>query len=622
MRTQENGTTNGATSKERGSAVRARPREAAEVIEIRGAREHNLRNVTVRLPKNALVVVTGVSGSGKSSLAFDTLYAEGQRRYVESLSSYARQFLGQMEKPKYDSIRGLSPTIAIEQKSASNNPRSTVGTVTEVHDYLRVLYARVGVQHCHACGRKVGAQTVDQIVDALLALPQGTKLELFAPIARARKGEFKVELEGALKKGFHRARVDGTVVDLSERIPKLDKKSKHDVFVVIDRIVVKPDARPRLTDSVETALREGKGVLVADAAGTEHVHSSLRACHHCGISFEELEPQGFSFNSPLGACPECKGLGTRMAADPDLLVPNPELSIKDGAIAPWASAMERGEGWKAGWLKRLLKWLGAPTDVPWKKLPAATRKAILWGNQDWEGLGPQLVRRWLEAKSDEMKEWWGRWLSDKPCDACEGTRLRPESRAVRVHGLSMDALCRMSVADAHAWVKSVPFTPTERSIAEELEKEISARLGFLLDVGLEYLTLDRGAGTLSGGESQRIRLASQIGSELTGVVYVLDEPSIGLHPRDNQKLLSTLERLRDLGNTVVVVEHDEETIRAADWVLDLAPAPARSAASSWPRARRAPWRRRSGASPARSSPDAARSPCRRSAARETARASR
>jgi excinuclease ABC subunit A len=566
MRTHTNGFAPGPLARSPKAGSRA-----AEHIEIRGASEHNLRHVTVRIPKNALVVVTGVSGSGKSSLAFDTLYAEGQRRYVESLSSYARQFLGQMEKPKYDSIRGLSPTIAIEQKSASNNPRSTVGTVTEVLDYLRVLFARVGVQHCHLCGRKVGAQTVDQIVGSLLELEGGTRLELLAPIARARKGEFKVELEAALKKGFHRARVDGVTVDLAERIPKLDKKSKHDVFIIVDRVVVKGEARARLTDSVEAALREGKGVLVADAAGTEHVHSSHRACHHCGISFEEPGPQSFSFNSPLGACSECKGLGTRMAADPDLLVPDPDRTIGQGAIAPWASAMERGEGWKASWLKRLLRGLGAPTDVPWKRLPAATRKAILWGAKDWEGLGPQLVRRWLEAKSDEMKEWWARWLSDKPCAACEGTRLRPESRAVRVHGVSLDQLCRMSVANAYAWVKSVPFTATERVIAEELEKEISARLGFLLDVGLEYLTLDRGAGTLSGGESQRIRLASQIGSELTGVVYVLDEPSIGLHPRDNRKLLSTLERLRDLGNTVVVVEHDEETIRAADWVLDFGP---------------------------------------------------
>jgi excinuclease ABC subunit A len=543
----------------------------SDVIEIRGAREHNLKNLTVRIPKDALVVVTGVSGSGKSSLAFDTLYAEGQRRYVESLSSYARQFLGQMEKPKYDSIRGLSPTIAIEQKAASNNPRSTVGTVTEIHDHLRVMYARVGVQHCHLCGKKVGAQTAQEIAHALSDLPAGTRAQVMIPIARARKGEFAKELEQARDKGFVRARVDGTAVDLSERIPKLDKKSKHDVFLVVDRIVAGKAERARVTDSVETALREGKGVLVADIGGELRVFSEQRACHDCGVSFEEPSPQTFSFNSPVGACEACKGLGTRQEMDPELLVPRPELSIRDGAVAPWASSMARGEGWKEEWLVRLCRALGARLDTPWKKLAPTTRKAILHGDGEWEGLGPQLMRRYLSASSDEMKAWYGRYLSDRPCDACEGTRLRPESRAVRVGGVSIDDLTGRTVAQAHAWLRALELGTTEQTIAEELEKEILGRLGFLLDVGLDYLTLDRPSGTLSGGESQRIRLASQIGSELTGVVYVLDEPSIGLHQRDNERLLATLRRLRDLGNTVVVVEHDEETIREADHVIDVGP---------------------------------------------------
>ena len=542
-----------------------------ETIEIRGAREHNLKNLTVRIPKDALVVVTGVSGSGKSTLAFDTLYAEGQRRYVESLSSYARQFLGQMEKPKYDSIKGLSPTIAIEQKAASNNPRSTVGTVTEIHDHLRVLWARVGVQHCHLCGKKVGAQTPQEIAHALTDLGAGTKVEVMIPVARARKGEFAKELTEARDKGFVRARVDGATVDLSERIPKLDKKSKHDVFLVVDRLVAGKADRARVTDSVETALREGKGVLVCDVAGELRVFSEQRACHDCGVSFEEPSPQTFSFNSPIGACDACKGLGTRQEMAPELLVPRPELSIREGAVAPWASAMARGEGWKQDWLVRLCRALGAKLDTPWKELPASARKAILHGDDEWEGLGPQLMRRWLQTTNEEMKAWYGRWLSDRPCDACDGTRLRPESRAVKVGDVSLDALARMTVAQAHAWMKGLRLGVTEQTIAEELEKEVLARLGFLLDVGLDYLTLDRPSGTLSGGESQRIRLASQIGSELTGVIYVLDEPSIGLHQRDNERLLATLHKLRDLGNTVVVVEHDEETIAAADHVIDIGP---------------------------------------------------
>ncbi len=546
-------------------------------IVIAGAREHNLKNVTVRIPKDALVVVTGVSGSGKSSLAFDTLYAEGQRRYVESLSSYARQFLGQMEKPKYDTIRGLSPTIAIEQKAASNNPRSTVGTVTEVHDYLRVLFARIGVQHCTGCGRRVGKQSAQQIVDALMEQPAGTKLQLLAPLVTRRKGEHAELLAGARQRGFSRVRVDGRVIDLDQEKVVLDKKRAHDLAVVVDRLVLKPEVRARLTDSVETALREGQGVLVASigerSSAHERVFSEHNACPSCNLSFDELSPQSFSFNSPIGACPACNGLGVRQEMDPELIVPRPHLSLEEGAVAPWAAAMARGEGWKADWIQYVLGALGARADVPWKKLPKATREAILFGSKrhEWEGIAPRLLRLWRQAKSEEMKEWYGKYLSDRPCNDCEGTRLREQTRAVKIRGVSLDALARKTIREAHGWLSSLALDETEKVIAVELKKEILARLGFLLDVGLDYLTLERAAGSLSGGESQRIRLASQIGSELTGVVYVLDEPSIGLHQRDNARLLATLKRLRDLGNSVVVVEHDEETIREADWVLDFGP---------------------------------------------------
>jgi excinuclease ABC subunit A len=555
-------------------------------IVITGAREHNLKNVTVRIPKDALVVVTGVSGSGKSSLAFDTLYAEGQRRYVESLSSYARQFLGQMEKPKYDSIRGLSPTIAIEQKAASNNPRSTVGTITEVHDYLRVLFARIGVQHCTGCGKPVGKQSAQQIVDALMDAPVGQKIQLLAPLVTRRKGEHADLLGGARERGFSRARIDGRVIDLDAEKVVLDKKRAHDVALVIDRLVIKPDVRARLTDSVETALREGQGVMIAafsekaeksgkgeKASDHDRVFSEKNACPTCHLSYDELSPQNFSFNSPIGACPACNGLGVRQEMDPELIVPQPELSILDGAVAPWAAAMARGEGWKAGWIETVLEVIGARTDVPWKKLPKATRDAILFGSKkvEWEGIAPRLLRLWRQSQSDEMKEYYGKFLSDRPCHDCDGTRLKPESRAVKIHAQGVDVLARKTILDAHGWLSSLKLTKNEAIIAAELKKEILARLGFLLDVGLDYLTLERAAGSLSGGESQRIRLASQIGSELTGVVYVLDEPSIGLHQRDNARLLATLVKLRDLGNSVVVVEHDEETIREADWVIDFGP---------------------------------------------------
>ncbi len=551
------------------------PARVPDVISIKGAREHNLKNVTTRIPKNALVVFTGPSGSGKSSLAFDTLYAEGQRRYVESLSSYARQFLGQMDKPKYDTIRGLSPTIAIEQKSASNNPRSTVGTVTEVYDFLRVLFARAGVQHCHNCGRRVGAQTAEQIVSTLTEMPEGTKCVLLSPRARARKGEHLDVMADAQRRGYSRMRIDGRMVDLTEGTPRLDKKSKHDVDIVIDRVVIKKSERPRITDSVEAALKEGDGILVALVDKEERVFSQRNACESCGISFSELTPQSFSFNSPIGACTECNGLGSRPEMDEDLVVTAPAKSIKDGAISVWAASMQRGEGWKADWVLSLLRSMRVSTAKPWNELSRQDRDAVLWGKKGreevWEGLLPMLMRRFKSATSDEMRAYYMKYLSEKPCVACKGKRLRPESLAVKFAAATLDALGEQTVGETHKFFREVSLSETDRTITEELRKEILARLGFLLDVGLEYLTLARASGTLSGGESQRIRLAAQLGSELSGVLYVLDEPSIGLHPRDNGRLLRTLRRLRDLGNTVVVVEHDEETMRAADWLLDFGP---------------------------------------------------
>jgi excinuclease ABC subunit A len=552
------------------------PPPEPDAIVIRGAREHNLKNVTVKIPKHSLVVLTGVSGSGKSSLAFDTLYAEGQRRYVESLSSYARQFLGQMEKPKYDTIRGLSPTISIEQKTASSNPRSTVGTVTEVHDYLRVLYASIGVQHCPQCGVKAAGQSAEAIVRALLALPAGEHVTILAPLMRQRKGEHKDVLDKAQTKGFTRLRIDGRVVRLGHEPVTLDKKSKHDIDIVIDRVKLEPAARPRLTDSVEAALREGEGKLVAlHGKEEETTFSEKCACPKCGMSFNELSPLSFSFNSPLGFCADCNGLGSRPEMDPELVVPNPELSIKDGAIQPWASAVARGEGWTASevdWVMRLLK---IKLTTPWSKLTEAQQRGVLWGTSvkgnEWEGLCNQLMRRMRQTASEDMKQWYMRYFSSKPCHSCNGARLRAESRAVKVAGTSLTELSELRIEDATRWVDSVELTGADHEIAVELRKEIRARLGFLVNVGLGYLTLDRAAATLSGGESQRIRLASQIGSELTGVVYILDEPSIGLHQRDNGRLLATLEALRDLGNSVVVVEHDEETMAKADYLIDFGP---------------------------------------------------
>jgi excinuclease ABC subunit A len=561
-------------------------------IVIHGAREHNLRNVHLELPRDRLIVFTGLSGSGKSSLAFDTIYAEGQRRYVESLSAYARQFLGQMEKPDVDFIEGLSPAISIDQKSGSRNPRSTVGTITEVYDYLRVLYARIGHPHCPKCGRPIGRQTPDQIVDQVLSLPEGTRFQVLAPVVRGRKGEYERLLKDLARRGFARARIDGEVRELSDPI-RLDRYYKHDIEVVVDRLVAKPDIRRRVADSVETALElsEGLAALAVQTDGKEEIvtFSEKLACTYDGLSFDELAPRNFSFNSPYGACVACDGLGIRLEVDPALVVPDPDLSIRDGAIAPFASA--RLEYWGRV-LEATAGGHGFSLDTPWRKLSQANRDVILYGSDEeiyvryrnrygrqraywttYEGVVPVVERRHAETDSDHARWRWEQYMREVPCRSCKGARLKPESLAVTVADLNIAELTSMSVAATLAFLERLPeqLTDREQMIAERLLKEIRARLGFLVDVGLDYLTLDRTAGTLAGGESQRIRLASQIGSGLVGVLYVLDEPSIGLHQRDNRRLMDTLVRLRDLGNTLIVVEHDETTIRTADWVVDIGP---------------------------------------------------
>ena len=569
-----------------------------ESIEVRGAAEHNLKRVDVRLPKHRLVVFTGPSGSGKSSLAFDTIYAEGQRRYVESLSSYARQFLGQMEKPRYDHIRGLSPTISIEQKAASNNPRSTVGTITEVYDYLRVLWARIGRQHCHRCGRAVESLSASEIGERLLALPAGTRFLLLARLVDNRKGEYRDVLQDAVAQGFARFRIDGEVVG-SDDLPVLDKKRKHTIDVVVDRLAVprQRDAaslkpfRSRVFDSVETALaRGGGGLRCSVVGGEEHLYSEHLYCHACEQGFPELSPQSFSFNSPLGMCPDCNGLGTKPEMDPALVVPDPTRSVREGAIEPWAKVLEKSDSWTGGVIRNLAKELGIDLDRPWSKLPKRHQRVLLHGlegrqfkvnwefskgkiewERSFEGVLNELYRRFRQTRSEGMRKYYMRYLSDAECSTCEGLRLRPESCAVRLGGASLPELCALTIADTREFVTALELDRTERRIAGEVLKEIDSRLTFLLDVGLGYLTLERPGPSLSGGESQRIRLASQIGSELTGVLYVLDEPSIGLHQRDNARLLGTLARLRDFGNTVIVVEHDAETIEAADFVVDFGP---------------------------------------------------
>ncbi len=556
-------------------------------ISVRGAREHNLKNIDVEIPRNRLVVITGVSGSGKSSLAFDTLFAEGQRRYVESLSSYARQFLQQMEKPDVDSIEGLSPAISIEQKSVSKNPRSTVGTVTEIHDYLRLMYASIGTPHCPNCGATIRPQTVQQMVDRALEQPAGTRLVLYSPFVRGKKGEYKKQLAQMAREGFHRVRIDGELVELSGEPPTLDKQKKHSIDVVIDRIVIKPGVEKRLADSIETALKVSSGLIVLAPEGQpEETLSQNYSCAECGTGLSEITPRLFSFNSPYGACPTCSGLGTLMGVDPDKVIPDPERSIDAGAVAPWP---EGSKSWRMRMIQTLAKALDFSLSSPWSRLPKLAHDAILYGNSEeltfklesskssykwkgsWEGVVPLLARRYKETESAGVRAEIERFMSVNSCPDCKGRRLRPEALAVTVAGQAIDTLSSRSVADLRRFLWALALSERERTIVGKVLQEISDRLAFLDDVGVGYLTLDRSSATLSGGESQRIRLATQIGSKLMGVLYVLDEPSIGLHQRDNARLLATLQGMRDLGNSVLVVEHDEETIRAADWVIDLGP---------------------------------------------------
>ncbi|HXI96238.1 MAG TPA: excinuclease ABC subunit UvrA, partial [Candidatus Acidoferrum sp.] len=557
-------------------------------ITIRGAREHNLKNVTLSIPRDKLVVFTGLSGSGKSSLAFDTIYAEGQRRYVESLSAYARQFLGQMEKPDVDTIEGLSPAISIDQKGTSKNPRSTVGTVTEVYDYLRLLYARVGHPHCPVCGREVQRQTVDQMADHVEKLPKGTRVMVLGPIVKGRKGEYRSLIDDVRKSGFVRVRVDGSLYELTEQIP-LDKNKKHDIQVVVDRIVVGPDQRTRLVESIETAARLGAGlVIIAPDKGDEIQMSMAFACPYDGTSVSEPEPRNFSFNSPHGACPTCTGIGSQLVVDGDLVVPDPSLSLREGAIAAWS----RSQFFYPELLESVSKFFGIDMDKPWSKLTKPQRDVLLngtgdrkirfgyknqYGHSRWyeapfEGVIANLQRRYQETQSDFLKTELERYMSDKPCPACSGRRLKPESLAVTVANHNIAEVCALPVSTAVSFFDQLDLSEREHLIARGVLKEIHERLQFMIDVGLEYLTIERAANTLSGGESQRIRLATQIGSKLMGVLYILDEPSIGLHQRDNRRLINTLLRLRDLGNTLIVVEHDEETIRSADYMVDIGPA--------------------------------------------------
>ena len=558
---------------------------------VRGAREHNLKNVSIELPRDALVVFTGLSGSGKSSLAFDTIFAEGQRRYVESLSAYARQFLGQMDKPDVDFIEGLSPAVSIDQKSTNRNPRSTVGTITEVYDYLRLLFARAGRPHCPNCGKAVTRQSPQQIVDQILELPPTTKFQVLAPVIRARKGEFVELFSDLITQGYSRARVDGEVIQLSEA-PKLKKQEKHTIEVVIDRLTAKAESKTRLTDSIETALRLASGIVVLDfvdskGADKERTYSEHLACHDCELSFEELEPRSFSFNSPFGACVECSGIGTKKEVDEDLIIPDDSISINEGAIAPWSGG--QSSDYFLRLLEALAKDLPFSLDTPWKKISAKAREAILNGYEyeikmkykgrygarnyttGFEGVIPFIHRRHEETDSDYSRDKYEAYMREISCEKCNGARLKPEVLAVTIGDKNISQICELSIADCATFLKQIKLNKREAQIAERVMKEVNARLGFLLDVGLDYLSLARPAGSLSGGEAQRIRLATQIGSGLVGVLYVLDEPSIGLHQRDNKRLIETLTRLRNLGNTLIVVEHDEETIRTADWIVDIGP---------------------------------------------------
>jgi len=548
---------------------------ASDRIVVRGAREHNLKNIDLEIPRDQLVVITGLSGSGKSSLAFDTIYAEGQRRYVESLSAYARQFLEQMEKPEVDSIEGLSPAISIEQKTTSKNPRSTVGTVTEIYDYFRVLFARVGVPHCPSCDRVISAQTVQQMVDRVLAQAPGTRLLLLAPVVRGRKGEYKKLFFDLQRQGYTRVRVNGVVRELGEEI-ELDKKRKHTIEVVVDRLVVRDTLGPRLADSLETALRLADGIVQVEPvseggkAGEPMLFSERLACAECGISLPEVSPRMFSFNSPYGACAECGGIGSRDEIDPERLVPSPGRTLKEGALAPWAG---RESAYFRQTLQVLAKRHRFSLDTPWRELRRGVREVILHGEKDggFEGVVATLERRYRETTSDDARAEIQQFMAERPCPVCGGSRLRRESLGFKLAGRSIADVVRLTIKEAAAFFDGLRLADREAAIARRVLKEIRERLGFLINVGLDYLTLERPAGTLSGGEGQRIRLATQIGSSLVGVLYILDEPSIGLHQRDNRRLLDTLKRLRDLGNTVLVVEHDEETIRAADYVVDLGP---------------------------------------------------
>ncbi len=558
---------------------------------VRGAREHNLKNVSIELPRNALIVFTGLSGSGKSSLAFDTIFAEGQRRYVESLSAYARQFLGQMDKPDVDFIEGLSPAVSIDQKSTNRNPRSTVGTITEVYDYLRLLFARAGRPHCPSCGKAVSRQSPQQIVDQILAMPPTTKFQVLAPVIRARKGEFVDLFTELITQGYSRARVDGEVVALNA-VPKLKKQEKHSIEVVIDRLSAKLESKTRLTDSIETALRLASGIVILDfvdskSADKERTFSEHLACHDCNLSFEELEPRSFSFNSPFGACPECSGIGTKLEVDEELIIPDDSISINDGAIAPWSGG--QSSDYFIRLLEALAKDMPFSLDVPWKKISVKSREAIINGYEyeikmrykgrygtknyttGFEGVVPFIHRRHSETDSDYSRDKYEAYMRQIPCQVCNGARLKPEVLAVTIGQKNISEITELSISECATFLKNIKLTKREAQIAERVMKEVNARLGFLLDVGLDYLSLARPAATLSGGEAQRIRLATQIGSGLVGVLYVLDEPSIGLHQRDNRRLIETLTHLRDLGNTLIVVEHDEETIRTADWIVDIGP---------------------------------------------------
>ena len=559
-------------------------------ILIKGAREHNLKNINVEVPRDKLVVVTGVSGSGKSSLAFDTIYAEGQRRYMESLSSYARQFLGQMEKPEVDYIEGLSPAIAIDQKTTSRNPRSTVGTVTETHDYLRLLYARIGVPHCPSCGKEISQQTVDQMVDHIIEIEEGTRIQLLAPVVRGRKGEYQKLLEDIKKAGYVRVRIDKELMDINDPI-NLEKNKKHNIEIVVDRIIVKPNIQKRLADSIETVLKLSSGILIVDVIGKEEILFSQKfACNDCGIAMEELTPRMFSFNNPFGACPSCTGLGSLLKVDPNLIIPNKKLSLKEGAITVGGWNIAKGDSYASMYINALVEHYNFSLSTPIEDLPEHIVDIILYGTKgekisveydrkygqgtfvaSFEGVVNSVERRYKETQSETMKQYYEQFMSDNICLECKGARLKKESLAVTVCGKNIHDISYMPVGEAKQFFQDINLSERDRVIAHQVLKEINERLGFLVDVGLDYLTLSRAAGSLSGGEAQRIRLATQIGSGLMGVLYILDEPSIGLHQRDNERLLRTLKKMRDLGNTLIIVEHDEDTMYAADHIIDLGP---------------------------------------------------